>query len=249
MKKFLVLQLRPEDETADSEYAAIMRIGGLAREETERIRVEQTGISHDLDPSTYAAIIVGGSPFDISTPSDKKSPLQLQIEADFNTLLTKVVTYDIPFLGCCSGNGLLGNYCKATISPTYAESVGGVDIAITKEGLSDKLLHGLPTPFRALVGHKEACDTVPADAVLLASSSTCPVQMFRIKENVYATQFHPEADSDEFILRITTYKNHGYFPPQDAAALIEKVSSEDTPVAQEILKRFVAHYRANASVA
>ena len=94
-----------------------------------------------------------------------------------------------------------------------------------------------------MVGHKEACDTVPPGAVLLASSVTCPVQMFRIGQNIYATQFHPEADAREFILRIRIYKDHGYFDPEEADILIDEVSRTNTPVPKEILRRFVERYR------
>ena len=94
-----------------------------------------------------------------------------------------------------------------------------------------------------MVGHKEACDSVPPGAVLLASSATCPVQMFRIRNNIYATQFHPEADPEEFILRINTYKDYGYFDPEEADDLIEAVRETHTPVAMEILRRFIDHYK------
>ena len=90
-----------------------------------------------------------------------------------------------------------------------------------------------------MVGHKEACDEVPQSAVLLVTSKPCPVQMFRIKKNIYATQFHPEADAEEFILRINIYKNHGYFAPKKAKELIAALKNIETPIAKEILKRFV----------
>ena len=80
-------------------------------------------------------------------------------------------------------------------------------------------------------------------AVLLAAGDACPVQMFRVGNNVYATQFHPEADAEGFTVRIHTYKNFGYFPADRAASLIETVSGEATPYAQQILKRFVDRYR------
>ena len=74
------------------------------------------------------------------------------------------------------------------------------------------------------------------------TGSACPVQMFRIGENVYATQFHPEADPEEFALRIDTYRNHGYFEPHEADDLKKRVSQKPTPYAQEILRRFVERY-------
>jgi GMP synthase (glutamine-hydrolysing) len=242
MKKCLIIQLRPEDETADNEFAAILKHGELVVSEVERLRAEQAGIPK-LNLDIYFAIIVGGSPFDISTPAADKSDLQNQLESDFNRLLAEVIERDLPFLGACSGNGLLGNHLGAPITKTYGEPVGGVDITITPEGAADPLLAGFPSPFRALVGHKEACDTTPPGAVLLASSATCPVQMFRVGQNVYATQFHPEGDAEGFTTRINVYKHHGYFPPETADALIAAVSTEETPCAHEILKRFVARAR------
>jgi GMP synthase (glutamine-hydrolysing) len=245
MKPFLIIQLRPEDETSDNEYQAILQFGGLTPETAERLRIETTGIP-PLLLEKYSGIIVGGSPFDISTPEAEKSDIQKKIEADFASLFDQVVVKDFPFLGACSGNGLLGNYCKATISKTYGEPVGGVDVFVTDEGKEDPLLAGLPSPFRALVGHKEACDATPPGATLLAFSDTCPVQMFKVGNNVYATQFHPEGDAVGFTVRINTYKHHGYFPPETAEELIGRINTERTPHAQEVLRRFVERYHTPA---
>lgn len=241
-KPFLIIQLRPEDETSDSEYEAVRRYGGLREDEVVRLRVERTGLP-DINLDDYAAIIVGGSPFDMSTPADAKSGIQKTIENGFMSLLARVVAADFPFLGACSGNSLLGAYCGARISRRFGEPVGGVDVTLTEAGRADPLLAGLPDTFRVLVGHKEACDEVPAGAVLLARSATCPVQMFRVKKNVYATQFHPEGDLDGFIVRIDAYKHHGYFAPETAAELAATLAGEHAPVPNEILGRFVARYR------
>lgn len=241
-KPFLIIQLRPEDETSDSEYEAVRRYGGLREDEVVRLRVERTGLP-DINLDDYAAIIVGGSPFDMSTPADAKSGIQKTIESGFMSLLARVVAADFPFLGACSGNSLLGAYCGARISRRFGEPVGGVDVTLTEAGRADPLLAGLPDTFRVLVGHKEACDEVPAGAVLLARSATCPVQMFRVKKNVYATQFHPEGDLDGFIVRIDAYKHHGYFAPETAADLAATLAGEHAPVPNEILGRFVARYR------
>jgi len=241
-KKILIIQLRPEDATANSEFAAILRAAGLKPGEVERLRAEQSDLPRPKDLAKYSAVIVGGSPFDISTPDAKKSAAQKRVESQFNDLFKEILERDFPFLGACSGAGLLGNYRGAKISGKYAEPVGGVDIALTKEGKRDKLLAGFPGAFRALAGHKEACETAPEGAVLLAKSASCPVQMFRLGENVYATQFHPEADAAEFELRIKTYKHHGYFPPQEADKLIAKVRRESTPWAQKVLFRFASFY-------
>lgn len=240
-KPFLILQLRPEDETSDNEYEAFCTVGNLAPADTHRIRVEQSGLP-ELDLDRYAGVIVGGSPFDVSTPEADKGVLQQRIERDFRALLTSVIAQDKPFLGVCSGVGLLSMCCGGVTTTRYGEAVGGVDVVITEKGTEDPLLIGLPSPFRALVGHKEACEILPKNTVLLARSASCPVQMFRVGTNVYATQFHPEADAAVFQLRINVYKHHGYFPPETATKLSQTVEAEQTPIPKEILKRFVARY-------
>ena len=236
--------MRPEDATAESEFKAILRVGKISPGEVHRIRVEED-TDVDLNLQDYFAIVAGGSPFDVGKAQDEKSDQQLKVEAFFDRLFDQLIPLDFPFLGCCSGNGLLGKYCGTPISGMYSESVGSTMIELTESGKSDVLLQGLPNRFRVLVGHKEACDTVPQDAVLLASSAECPVQMFRIKNNIYATQFHPEADEEEFVLRIHTYRDHGYFPPEKADELIQELEDVSTPHSQEILRRFVQRYQSN----
>ena len=241
-RPILVIQLRPEDAAANSEFRALLRYGGLREDEVVRARVEHTGLP-GIELGDYASIIVGGSPFDVSTPENAKSAIQKRIESDFMALFERIVAADFPFLGACSGNSLLGKYCGAQISTKYAEPVGGADIKLTEEGKRDPLLEGFPGSFRVLLGHKEACDNVPPGTVLLAFSAECPVQMFRLRNNIYATQFHPEGDPDGFVVRINVYRRHGYFPPDTAAKLIAAVANEDTPVPKQILARFVRRYR------
>ena len=241
-KPILILQLRPESVVSDSEYACFLKYGELRARDTCRKRIENYGIPTSLKLDDYSAIIVGGSPYDISTPENKKTSVQKKIEADFNSLLQQVVSRDFPFLGACSGNGLLGNYLGTRISTKYGEAVGCVTLDITEAGKHDNLLKGFPPQIDVLLGHKEAVDTTPKDATLLMTGRECPVQMFRVGENVYATQFHPEGDAQEFILRIDTYQHHGYFEPHEADELKKEVRKKSTPYAQEILRRFVEKY-------
>ena len=240
-KPVLILQLRPEDETSDSEFQAFLKYGALDVKQTHRIRIEQGGIP-SLTLDDYSAIIVGGSPFDISAPEEKKSAIQKTIEIDFRRLFNDVLARDFPFLGACSGNGLLGSYLGAEISGQYSEPVGGARVSLTEAGKLDPLLSGFPDQIEVLLGHKEACDITPRGATLLVTGTACPVQMFRVGQNVYATQFHPEGDAAGFTVRINAYKHHGYFAPETAERLIEAVSRVETPYAQEILRRFVQRY-------
>ena len=136
MKKLLLLQMRPEDETTRSEFEAFLRFGGLLPHEVHRIRLEQLPVP-EIDIHEYSAIIAGGSPFDVSLPEEKKSVVQKRIEQFFVELFDQIVADDFPFLGACSGNGHLGKYCGATISDTYAEPLGIVHLTTTDAGARD----------------------------------------------------------------------------------------------------------------
>ena len=233
--------MRPEDTAADSEFEAILKVGEIPPGLVHRVRLEQSPIP-PINPRDYCAIIAGGSPFDVSLEEKKKSTSQKQVEDFFENLFHQLIMEDIPFLGACSGNGLLGRYCGASISGKYSEDIGSTLVSLTEEGSKDPLLADLPKQFEAMVGHKEACDEVPPGSTLLVTSEQCPVQMFRIKKNIYATQFHPEADAEEFIVRIGIYKHFGYFAPETADELIEKMKEIDTPVPKTILRRFIKKY-------
>lgn len=245
MTPFLILQLRPETEASDDEYAAILRNGGLAAQDTHRIRLDQQDIPADLSLAHYAGVIVGGGPGCVSDAPAAKSPQEARIEAACLSLMPQITATDHPFMGCCYGIGILAHHLGAEVSKArYAEPVSAVTCHVTDAGTEDALLHGLPAQFDAFVGHKEAVQQLPRGTAHLLASNSCPLQMIRYKSNVYATQFHPEADAASFATRIRIYKNKGYFAPEDAAALTDMVHAADVTVPAEILRRFVARYRA-----
>ena len=245
MKPFLILQLRPETEASDDEFAAILSKGGLKHDEVHRIRLDQEALPDDLDLTAYSGVIVGGGPGCVSDPADKKTPVEARIEAAVMSLMPEITERDLPFMGCCYGIGILGHHLgKVVNKEQYSEPVGTTDCSLTKDGQSDPLLQGLPQSFHAFVGHKEAVQRLPEGCTHLIQSPTCPYQMIRYGENVYATQFHPEADSDGFEVRINIYKHRGYFPPEDAQALIDMCRAADVHAPEQILRNFVNRYRA-----
>ena len=243
MKPFLILQLRPEAAVADNEFDAILQRGGLEVSQVERIRLDCEPIPADINLSDYAGIIVGGGPGCVSDPADQKTETEKRIEDTILALMPAIAANDVPFLGCCYGIGILAHHLGAKVGKErYGEDVGAVECRLTREGETDPLLEGLPRSFLAFVGHKEAVQELPAGCTHLLSSTPCPFQMIRCKDNVYATQFHPEADAHAFELRINIYKNKGYFPPDEAEALIEKCHRQNVHVPDAILRRFVARY-------
>ncbi len=242
-KPFLILQLRPETEAADDEFAAILRKGGLEAEQTHRIRLDQERLSGTLSLDDYAGVIVGGGPGCVSDAPEDKSDVEAQIEASVLSLMPEITERDFPFLGCCYGIGILGKHLDGDVSKrAYSEPVGTSACEVTSDGKSDPLLDGVPTAFDAFVGHKEALQTLPEGCRHLVRSGACPFQMFKHGENVYATQFHPEADANGFEKRINIYKHKGYFPPETAETLIAMCRAADVFAPEMVLRNFVARY-------
>jgi len=243
MKPFLILQLRPEDEVSDNEFESFLKFGGLSKKDVHRIRMERDGL-YDVNLDDYSGVLVGGGPFNVSDTADIKTDVQQDFDAKLVKLLGEICEKDFPYLGACYGIGILSKSLKGIISKEkYSEDAGGVTIKLTEDGKKDPLLLRLPEEFRAFGGHKEACQSVPKGAILLASSIACPVQMIKVKENIYGAQFHTELDTVGIEFRVRAYKNHGYFPPENAEKLIEECCKETVEVPMEILRRFVQRYR------
>ncbi len=243
-RPFLILQLRPEPEVSDDEYAGLLKRGGLAAGETRRIRLEREALPGDLVLDDYAGVIVGGGPGCVSDDPATKPAVEKRMEAAVLGLMPEIVGRDVPFLGCCYGIGILGHHLGAPVGKgLYGEPVGGVACRVTGAGRADPLLAGVPEGFTALVGHKEAVEALPAGCVHLVASDPCPLQMIRHGRNVYATQFHPEADGAAFALRIAAYRDRGYFPPADADRLTAAVLAVDATASGRILRNFVTRYR------
>ncbi|BDZ42535.1 glutamine amidotransferase [Paraoerskovia sediminicola] len=195
-----------------------------------------------IDLDDYSGVFVGGSPYNASTPEHEKSADQVRVEKELKPLLDEIVDRDFPFFGACYGVGTLGLHQGAVIDEHYGEEVGPIQVAVTDAGRDEPLLADMPDVFDAYVGHKEACRTLPEHAVLLATSDKCPVQMFRVRENLFATQFHPELDADGIAERIRIYRQHGYFPPDEAEQVIARVYAGDVTVPHRLLRSFVERY-------
>lgn len=241
MRPFLLLATRAEDEAADGEYEAFLRVTGLSDGELRRIRLEAAPLP-DLDLDDYSGVLVGGGPFNSSDPPEAKSAVQRRVEHELATLLDWIVERDFPFFGACYGVGTLGVHQGGVIDTGYAEPVCCTSIELTEAGRSDPVLAGVPERFDAFVGHKEACRVLPASAVLLATSAGCPVQMFRVKQNLYATQFHPELDVAGIVTRVRVYRHAGYFAPDELDELVLRLETAAVSEPGRILANFVARY-------
>ncbi len=243
MKPFLILQLRPEPEASDNEYEAIMDKGRLRPDQTHRICLDREPIPDGVSLDDYSGVIVGGGPGCVSDDPAKKSAMDKRIESAVLGMMPEITARDYPFMGCCYGIGILAHHLGAPVNKSrYSEKVGITLCKITSDGAGDPMLRDCPAEFQALVGHKEAVQELPRDCVQILASDPCPFQMIRYKSNVYATQFHPEADAGVFETRIRVYASYNYFPPEETERVREIVLGADIHAPELILKNFVERY-------
>src|SRR5690606_4580812 len=175
-------------------------------------------------------------------PAGTKSATQRRVEHELARLLDDVVARDAPFLGACYGIGTLGVHQGGVVDGTYAEPVGASTVELTAAGRADAVFGALPDVFESFVGHKEALTVPPPGAGVLATSGPCPVQAFRLKDNLYATQFHPELDLAGVTTRINVYREAGYFPPETAQDVIAAAARADVVHPPGVLRAFVERY-------
>lgn len=240
MKPFLLLATRDHDQAAAAEYRSVLRHTGLAAEHLHHHRVESTPLP-PIDLDDYSGVILGGSSFNIS--DSHKTPLQRRVEADLAHLVDRIVDADFPFLGMCYGVGTVTAHLGGTVDRTYGEAVGAIPVTLTEPGRQDELLAGVSPVFHAFVGHKEACNGTPPGVTLLATGTLCPVQMYRVGEHVYVTQFHPELDADDLAERMRIYQHAGYFRPDELDDLIEMAYASHVNGEQHLLlANFVQRY-------
>ena len=238
MKPFLFLSARPEVEAVGPEYESVRRAMGVDAGRLEHVRLDADQLARDFRIDAFAGIVVGGSPFNVTTPHEAKPAVQRRVEADLARVAEAAVERDHPLLLTCYGIGVLTRVIGGTVGTEYGEATAAVEITLTPDGADDPLFGVLPERFDALVGHKEATDRLPVDAVLLASSAGCPVQIYRVGANVYATQFHPEVSTADFIARAQVYRHHGYFPASELREVGARLAAASVTEPQRMLRRF-----------
>lgn len=238
MTRFLFISARPEVQAVGPEYESVRRATGLDASRLEHLRIDVDPLD-EVQLGDYAGIIVGGSPYNVSTPIEHKHPVQQRVEADLARLAEYGLEREHPLLFTCYGIGVLTRVLGGEVGLSHPEDAAAVEVRLTEAGRADRLASVLPDRFDALVGHKESTERLPESATLLASSELCPVQIYRVGREVYATQFHPEVTADDFVRRAHVYREHGYFPAAELRAVAARLAAASVTEPQALLRRFV----------
>jgi GMP synthase (glutamine-hydrolysing) len=234
--RFLLLQVRPEEGPRESELAS-MRAGSGLGDRLESLRVDVEPVPADV-LDRYAGVLVGGSPFNVTDPEERKPDGQRNAERRLAEVAERALERDHPAFFTCYGIGVLTRVLGGVVDRSRPERVAATENRLTPAGRADPVAGALPERFFALTGHKEGVPEVPPDATLLATNDTCPVQLYRVG-NVLASQFHPEPTTQDFVDRATAYSSYGYFPEQELAAIAADVLRARVTEPRKLLQRFV----------
>jgi GMP synthase (glutamine-hydrolysing) len=112
-----------------------------------------------------------------------------------NLFLERLLDLQRPVLGICLGAQLLAKAAHAPVGPASECEIGWHRVELTEHAADDPVVGRLPQSFDAFQWHYYT-HGVPAGAVELARSRVC-TQAFRLGENAWGVQFHPEVTLEQ----------------------------------------------------
>lgn len=140
-----------------------------------------------------------GAPTSPSRRSDPPSPPSHPWFPAVESLLRRAVRDRVPTLGICLGAQLLATAHNGTVAPAAAGPEVGPGLVAKRDAAeSDPLFGPLPMLPDVLQWHEDEVTELPLGAVLLATSTSYPVQAFRLGPAAWGVQFHPEVDLPTF---------------------------------------------------
>ena len=233
----MLLSIRAEDVAADDEFAAMLNRTGLREAQLRRIRMERRPLG-DIDLDDFSGVILGGGPFQASDPEESKSPVQRRVETELAALLDEVVRRDYPFLGCCYGIGTLGRHQGGTIDRTYGEPIGGIRITLTEHGRRDPLFRTAGTTFGASWGTRRPsarCRVTPQRWPRHRLVRCRPSRRDPRLRHPVPSRTRPRRPRHQD--RGPRYA--GYFPPEEADAVLAAARASGVAETPNLLARFV----------
>jgi GMP synthase (glutamine-hydrolysing) len=151
--------------------------------------------------------------------------------------LRAAVQQRTPVLGICYGHQLLAHALGGEVAhhPEGVE-IGTVTVELQDSAASDPLLGGLPETFPAQAVHWQSVRRLPPGAVLLAGSAHESHHAFRIGEQAWGVQFHPEFSDTALRAYLDGLGDLLADEGLDAAGIAARL--QPTPEAASVLPRF-----------
>jgi len=140
-------------------------------------------------------------------------------------IMAQCVEFSKPVVGVCLGGQMLSRALGGEVVRNRSAEVGWFPIEINSEGENDRILGNVGASPLVYHWHYDTF-SLPPGSTLLAHSFACERQAYRIGENAYGFQFHPEADHQLILEWLAvdgveneiedTRREHGITTVQDA---------------------------------
>ncbi len=193
------------------------------------INVAKNNLLPDL--KNCAGIIITGSHAMVT--DNKKWSVKIE------KWIPKLIEKNIPVLGICYGHQLIAKALNGYVDYNReGEKIGTIQIKLTKEAENDFLFSKLPKKFFVNISHSQSVFSLPDDAKILAKDSNNFVYAYKIGDNVWGIQFHPEFDKNimkEYLLKAIN-GNKNSEEKQKMFSTFNKL--KETSEANNILKLF-----------
>ncbi|MBD0735330.1 type 1 glutamine amidotransferase [Streptomyces sp. CBMA29] len=112
-------------------------------------------------------------------------------------LVRQALEAGTPVFGICLGGQMLAQVAGGAVRGEHGRpEFGSTTLTLRQEAADDPLFTGLPERPTAIENHVDAIVELPDGARWLAESERCPYQAFRVGENAWGVQFHPETTAD-----------------------------------------------------
>lgn len=160
--------------------------------------------------------------------------------------IRRAMDIGMPMFGICYGHQLMAYALGGVVGyhPAGLE-VGCQEIALLPGATSDPLAGLLPSRFNAHLTHLQTVLKPPPGARVLARSSHDPHQILRYGSHAVSTQFHPEFTPSISAACVTRRAEMLRGEGRDPDAVLRAL--EETPIAQDFLRRFLKRYTCDAS--
>lgn len=205
----------------------ILACAGVAKEDADIYEVYENPQFPDL--KSVKCVIVSGSGAMVTDKPD----WAMQI----SDWLKKAAELHIPILGICFGHQLVAYTFGGKVDwcPNGTQAMTNT-IVLNEEGQKDAILGVMPKTFLANEGHSQSVVELPPDAIRLASSEFEPNESYRIGDNIWGIQFHPEIKDTLLKEIVLAWKDTLEKQGKDAQKLYDSIVPTHCC---EILKKFV----------
>ncbi len=176
----MLLLVQPDPDVPSGAYADYLHDAGVPFRTIRLFAAEPLPVTEEAK----GVIVLGGA---MGVHDSDRFPFLLPLKR----FMQDCTTAGLPLLGICLGGQLLADACGAVVTADSCGELGSRTVTLSPDGIGDPLFLGIPDEFRTFQWHNDSF-AIPPGTVRLAFSNDCPNQAFRVGDNGYGVQFHPE---------------------------------------------------------